>query len=108
MMLTMDHVTATVLDVADPRGRGRPIKERPAPIEITDEELQLYASALAGRLKRQRELRGLSLRDLAVVSGVSVPTLQAIEGAKADPKAITLLRLARALDCAAGWLAFGG
>ena len=107
-MLTMDPVTDTLPDVAEPRGRGRPVKERPEPIEITPAELEAYARALADRMRRQRDALKLSMRDLAAVSGVSVQTLLAIEKAKADPKAITLLRLARALGCPAGWLAFGG
>jgi ribosome-binding protein aMBF1 (putative translation factor) len=104
----MQPMTDTLPDVADPKGRGRPVKERPEPVDFTDEDLAKYARDLADRFRRQRDSKGLSLRDLAVLSRVSVPTLLAIEGAKADPKAITLLRLARALGCPAGWLAFGG
>lgn len=107
-MLTMQDVTATFPDVADPRGRGRPPKDRPDPVEFSDEAKDAYRRELAVRFTKARNDKDISLRDLAIMASVSVPTLQMIEAANGDPKAITLLQLARALGVPAGWLAFGG
>jgi transcriptional regulator with XRE-family HTH domain len=48
-------------------------------------------------LKQWRERRGLSLRQLGELSGVSYPNLHGIETGKLDPRLSTLERLARAL-----------
>jgi len=50
-------------------------------------------------LKRLREERGLSQRDLATAAGVSPATISRLEGGvRVDPKAGTVTRISRALN----------
>lgn len=51
------------------------------------------------RLKRMREARGLSLRQLKAVSGVALSALAKMEGGEGDPQLSTLRKLAKALRC---------
>lgn len=51
------------------------------------------------RLKRLRETRGLSLRQLKAVSGVALSALVKMEGGQGDPQLSTLRKLAKALRC---------
>lgn len=81
---------------------GRPVKERPAeippppPLDIGD------------RLRRRREQKQISLRDLAALAGVSQKTIVDLEsGRSTDPYVVTIQRLAIALKCKPAWLAFG-
>ncbi len=53
-------------------------------------------SALAGRLRREREERGWTLADLAARAGVSRAMISRIERAEASPTAVLLARLAAA------------
>lgn len=53
-------------------------------------------SALADRLRREREARGWSLADLATRAGVSRAMISRIERAEASPTAVLLARLAAA------------
>ncbi len=53
-------------------------------------------SALAERLKHEREARGWSLADLATRAGVSRAMISRIERAEASPTAVLLARLAAA------------
>jgi transcriptional regulator with XRE-family HTH domain len=68
------------------------------------------AEGQAERLKRSRDAKSWSLRDLAAASGVSVRTILAIESGsgKGAASCITMARLADALHVPRGWLAFGG
>ena len=83
----------------------RPKADRPEPVA----EPKL-AEGQAERLKRSRDAKGWSLRDLAAASGVSVRTILAIESgtAKGQAGCVTMARLADALHVPRGWLAFGG
>ena len=45
-----------------------------------------------------RHLRGMSQRDLARASGVTVRTIRSIEAEGTDPRACTLLQVLNALD----------
>jgi transcriptional regulator with XRE-family HTH domain len=49
------------------------------------------------KLKKFRELKGISQRNLAQLAGVSFRTLQLIEGGQHDPKISTLENIVRAL-----------
>lgn len=100
----MPHVdppteTHTLSDVA------RPKAERPKPVPAPD-----LASGQAERLRRSREAKQWSLRDLASASGVSMRTIHAIEAGtgKGAASCVTMARLADALHVPRGWLAFGG
>ena len=64
------------------------------------------AAALPGNLKRLREAKGWSVRELAERAQVSVTTIREIEAndrgfgdIKPNPRLSTLLALARALGC---------
>lgn len=63
----------------------------------------------AERLRRTRESKGYSLRDLAAASGVTTRTIQAIEsGGKGETSCAVIAALADALGVPRGWLGFGG
>lgn len=83
----------------------RPKAERPQAVAAPD-----LASGQAERLKRSREAKSWSLRDLAAASGVSMRTIHAIESGtgKGAASCVTMARLADALHVPRGWLAFGG
>lgn len=83
----------------------RPKAERPQAVAAPD-----LASGQAERLRRSREAKSWSLRDLAAASGVSMRTIHAIEAGtgKGAASCVTMARLADALHVPRGWLAFGG
>lgn len=63
----------------------------------------------ADRLRRTRESKAYSLRDLAAAAGVTTRTIQAIEaGGKGETSCAVIAALADALGVPRGWLAFGG
>ena len=63
----------------------------------------------ADRLRRTRDAKGYSLRDLAAAAGVTTRTIQAIEtGGKGETSCAVMAALADALGVPRGWLAFGG
>lgn len=49
------------------------------------------------RLKQHRELKGLTVRGLAELSGIHYVTLVRLEHGQMDPKLSTLLKLTKAL-----------
>src|SRR3989338_9183003 len=49
-------------------------------------------------VKKTREIKGISQRNLADLAGISYKSLQLIEGESCDPKLSTLERIASALD----------
>lgn len=55
-------------------------------------------------LKKKRQQRDLSQRELAHISGVSVQTINYIESEKRNPSAVVLQKLAKALHCTVGEL----
>jgi transcriptional regulator with XRE-family HTH domain len=55
-------------------------------------------SELGSAVRRRREAKGLSLRDLAVETGVSASTLSRIENGAGKPDADNIARLASWLD----------
>jgi transcriptional regulator with XRE-family HTH domain len=59
-------------------------------------------------VKRQREAAGLSLRDLAVRSGISSSMISDIERGAKSPTVTTIVRLAQALGVGAAALIDGG
>ena len=50
-------------------------------------------------LKKKRQQRDLSQRELAHISGVSVQTINYIESEKRNPSALVIQKLAKALHC---------
>ncbi len=66
------------------------------------------ARDLAARLIEARGSKGWSQRDLAAATALTQATIGAIERGASDPRVGTVERLARALECDPGWLAFGG
>lgn len=64
--------------------------------------VQLGLSSLArlgAALRQARKELGWTQTELSDRSGVSRPQISAIESARADPKASTLIALLRSLDC---------
>ena len=57
------------------------------------------AARLGTALRQARKELGWNQSELSDRSGVSRPQISAVESAKADLKASTLLRLLKALDC---------
>lgn len=86
------------------RAMPRPRVQRPQQVPWPD-----LAQGQAERLRRTREAKGYSLRDLAAASGVTTRTISAIEmGAKGETSCAVVGALADALGVPRGWLAFGG
>src|ERR1700743_2102606 len=56
------------------------------------------AARLASQVKREREVRGWSLADLAAEFGVAQASISKIERGEGSPSAVILLRLATAFD----------
>ena len=50
------------------------------------------------RIRQLRERKGVSLRELARLSGVGAATLSRIESGEGNPRLTTLVRLAEVLD----------
>ena len=57
------------------------------------------AARLGAALRRARKELGWNQAELSNRSGVSRPQISAVESAKADFKASTLMKLLKALDC---------
>lgn len=86
------------------RAVPRPRVNRPQQVPWPD-----LAQGQAERLRRTREAKGWSLRDLAAAAGVTTRTIGAIEsGAKGETSCAVVAALADALGVPRGWLAFGG
>jgi ribosome-binding protein aMBF1 (putative translation factor) len=90
-----------------PPKQGRPAKDRPSRIDVSEEERKAHQLAFGRRLKEQRELRGWSTKDLAITAGLTAAGIRTMEAGAASPLTWTVELLARALSCSAGWLAFG-
>lgn len=65
-------------------------------------------TAVGERIKKLRELKGLSLRDVSQRSGISEEMLESIEADAIAPPLGTLTKLARALEMKMGYLLTGG
>lgn len=86
----------------------RPKAKRPTAVARPD-----LGAGQADRLRRAREAKGYSLRDLAAAAGVSAKTVISIEEGKEGAgsgaaSCVTMASLADALGVPRGWLAFGG
>jgi len=57
---------------------------------------------VGGRIRTTREAAGLTLHELALLSGVSAPALSLIENGKRDIRLTSLFRIASALRVSAG------
>lgn len=70
-------------------------------------DASLSKAAIASRLRKLREERDLSLRELASRAGVAVSFLSKIEAGKASPTIMSLTKILEALDVGVGAF-FGG
>lgn len=61
------------------------------------EELDALLGLIGRRLRAARVAQGLSLEQLARLTGISAPALSLIETAKRDARVTTLARISRAL-----------
>lgn len=68
---------------------------------------RIASASLCVRLRAARESRGLSLMQLARISGVSPAAVSYLERGEKLPRTDTVERLARALQVSRCWLAFG-
>lgn len=64
---------------------------------IADEDREAV-KALGARIKKLREERGYSLRELAAIADIEHPMLHGIEGGEWDLRISSLMKIARALD----------
>lgn len=78
---------------------GRPSKVRPPAIPQDNERELARRRALGLRVKRLREERGWSLRDMESACGINRNELMAIESGEVDPRTGTIDRIAQALGC---------
>jgi transcriptional regulator with XRE-family HTH domain len=73
-------------------------------LDVESEEL----SAVGERIRKLRELKGLSLGDVSQRTGISDEMLKSIEADAVAPPLGTLTKLARALEMKMGYLLTGG
>lgn len=88
--------------------KGRPRKARPLAQMLPEDEKARHQQSIGLRIREQRERLGWSTVDLAQRAGVTPTLVQGLEHGKNSPLTWTMVLLARALGCSAGWLAFGG
>lgn len=96
--------------MSEGRGRGRPPKNRPAPIAGgDDDEARLeHQRAIGRRIADHRTRLGWSPADLGLRAGLSGQSIRSLEEGRTSPHTWTIKRIADALGCAAGYLAYGG
>lgn len=70
--------------------------------------IEQLADTIAYNLLRRRNAKGLSMRLLAKVSGVSANTIYRIENKIIIPTLDSLIKLANALDCQIAFLMIEG
>jgi transcriptional regulator with XRE-family HTH domain len=66
-----------------------------------------FLADLGERVRQVRWLRNMTLDGLANATDCSKAGLWAIEKGQSDPRASTVVRLARALDCSTEWILRG-
>lgn len=66
------------------------------------DEKHIRLAEVGGRIRRAREASGLTLHDLALLSGVSAPALSRIETGHRDLRVSSLFRIAVALRVSPG------
>ena len=94
------------------RGKSSQAKGKPAahedlltdvshlrPPEVVDKE----RGSLGGRIRKARETRGLTLKDISSRTGIAVDTLQHMESNEMTPPLGQLIRLGKALDMKMGY-----
>lgn len=72
---------------------------RVRPLEAMDRE----RGSLGERIRKAREMRGLTLEDISSRTGIDVDTLKRIESGKMTPPLGQLIRLGKALDMKMGY-----
>jgi transcriptional regulator with XRE-family HTH domain len=66
-------------------------------------EVEGKKESLSDRIRRVREMRGLSIRDLSSRTGIDIATLERIESGEIIPALGQLVKLGRALDMKMGY-----
>jgi len=66
-------------------------------------EVEGKKESLSDRIRRVREMRGLTIRDLSSRTGIDIDTLESIESGKIIPALGQLVKLGRALDMKMGY-----
>ena len=69
-----------------------------------EHDLQVERASLVLPIIEARRARGWSQRDLARAAGIQQPVLARLEIGDTDPRASTLLKLARALELELSWI----
>lgn len=67
----------------------------------------ILAVQIGRRITKQRAAIGMSRLELCAIMGIVKQQLERWEHGKVEPSVTTVKRLAKALKCKAGWLAFG-
>lgn len=75
--------------------------------EWTCQTERLRCEGIAERLRQQRTVRGLTMRAVSELAGLSHPTTRSTESGTTIPTIATAEALANALGVSPGWLAYG-
>lgn len=89
-------------------GLGRPTKDRPERMKVTEKDRLEHQRSIGRKVRSRREARGWSTVDLAKRTGLTPQNIRQLEAGEQAPRTWTLYLIALALDCSAGWLAYGG
>lgn len=63
-----------------------------------NEEAVVMRQRIGGRLRNERQARGLSLRQVAAIASLSISHLSEIERGQKEPSFATMIAVARALE----------
>lgn len=66
-------------------------------------DVEVMALEIGGKIKDLRQKKGLTLKDVSSLTGLSKPLISQIENNRVVPPVATLLKLARALDVGLGF-----
>lgn len=89
-------------------GVGRRLKDRPERMAVSDRERLDHQRAIGRRVNSQRLSKKWSTVDLAERTGLAPQNIRQLEAGEQAPRTWTIYLIAAALECPAGWLAFGG
>lgn len=87
---------------------GRPAKDRPPRMMLSERDRLEHQRAIGRRVQSHRLKLRWSTVDLANRTGLSTQNIRQLEAGEQTPRTWTIYLIAEALECSAGWLAFGG
>lgn len=95
-------------DSSTDQALGRPTKSRPPVLALGDRERKEHQKSIGLRVKSQRQLRNWTTVDLAQATGLTPQNIRQVEAGSQVPRTWTIYLISVALQCSAGWLAYGG